>query len=621
MCGIAGIWNFRTGSPPDRERLERMTRTMLHRGPDDEGFHVESENSLGLGFRRLSIIDLSPAGHQPMANEDGTLWLVCNGEIYNFRALRQDLETRGHVFRSATDIETIIHAYEEWDLDAVRRLDGMFSFALWDSTRRRLLLCRDRFGIKPLFVAQTPSGIAFASELKAFMEGQDSRPELNNHAIWNFLTFGQIPSPETVYQGVEKLLPGHILTCEKGSVKVSRYYEIATDGCQDADANTIAERVGHLLSEAIKTHMVADVRVGCFLSGGLDSSLIAALAAKNVPRLSTFSVSFPGSGDEDEAPYQRMVADHLGTDHHTIAADVSLDTALPDMLRATDEPFAISSFLPLLCVSKLAASTVKVVLSGDGSDELFAGYGARYTEDGRRLWFRHLAPFTPGLSGPDDIWENNRWRNKVRRRAHLAAMAERDRYIHSTSYFTPREKNALLQHDFLAMVFKGNGDYVDRAFDGRIPDPVRRRMKYELQTCLHDEMLTKVDRATSATSIEGRVPFLDKALAEYAWGIPTHLMWSHGAGKQILKRAARGLVPQAVIERPKAGFNVPLALWLTQNDRFMRPTLLEPNERFDSIIRPGAVRRMILAHDSGLGNHAARLWILYVLKSWMNEHK
>ncbi|MBU1908634.1 MAG: asparagine synthase (glutamine-hydrolyzing), partial [Verrucomicrobia bacterium] len=571
------------------------------------------------GFRRLSIIDLSPAGHQPMSSEDGSVWLICNGEIYNFGALREELRGRGHVFKSATDVEVILHGYEEWGEAVLDRLDGMFALALWDRRTRRLFLARDRFGIKPLHYATLPEGLVFGSEIKALLAVPDMPRRLDPQALWNYLSLAKIPAPETIFKDIRKLPPGHRLMVHDGTVTLRRYYALPRERPLDMPVESAAEEVLRRLEAAVRTHLVADVPVGCFLSGGLDSSLIATLAARHTAGpLRTFSVTFEDSPDVDEAPYQKLMADRLGTEHHVVRARTDMTGLVPAMLQATDEPFAIASYMPLYHLSQLTRQHVKVVLSGDGGDELFAGYNTRYIDDERRRWLGWMRPLLGGpAAGGGAVWNNRALLQRLRRRADLARRPEFDRFLTCCSRFRDFEKRALLQPDVLAATPATWGEFLESAYDPGLPTSLERKLRFEAMTLLPDEMLTKVDRATSAFGLEGRVPFLDLAVAEFAWSVHPSVHWRAGQGKQVLRKTAERVLPPEIVHRPKGGFSVPLSRWLVEDRTFMRPLLLEPVAEFDRLIRPEAVRAMLAAHDAGVGEHGEHLWLLYVLKSWL----
>ncbi len=615
MCGLVGGLFGDSARRLERHVLESMTRRLVHRGPDDEGYY--EKGSCSLGFRRLSILDLTEAGRQPMCGEDGSVWVVCNGEIYNFRSLREELTAKGHVFRSRTDVETIVHGYEEWGDEVLDHLDGMFALAVWDEKKKRLLLARDRFGIKPLHYAVLSEGIVFASEIKALLAYPNLPRELDWHALWNYLTFAQVPAPETIYRAVRKVLPGHKLVVEHGQCSIRQYYQLPVVRNRVGTVEDLAAEYRALLDRAVKSHLVADVPVGCFLSGGIDSSLLVALATKaGGGRVRTFSVEFTETAEVDESRFQRQIAEAFETEHHVLKASPHLLQFVPAMLRAVDEPFAIASFLPLYVLSQMTAQHVKVVLSGDGADELFAGYAGRYSNDSKRLLLGRLVKRLAGK--PDDrIWSNKRWSERIKRRGRMACMSAMERYVTSYNWFWNAEKTVLLQPNVLEQISnEGYGDWIEKAWDDHSED-LDRKLRYEFLAPLPDEMLVKADRATSAWGLEARVPFLDRQAAEYAWSIPGALHWQGGVGKRILKAVARGTIPDNIIDRPKTGFNVPVSHWLQDKRSDMKQVLLEKDEEFDAVFRPEAVRTMIEAHETGAGDCAQRLWVLYVFKHWL----
>ncbi len=600
----------------DRAVLDAMTDRLAHRGPDDRGTYASDEDGVGLGFRRLSIIDLSPAGHQPMCNEDGTLWLVFNGEIYNFKALRIQLEQKGHVFKSDTDSETILHGYEEWGVEVVQQLDGMFAFALWDQRKKQLFAARDRYGIKPLVYACWPEGMAFASELKSLMAIPALPKTLDLQALWTFLSFAQIPAPYTIYRGMHKLLPGHRLICRAGDVCVERYYRLPSQPTRTAKGASCAEELREIIIEAVRSHLVADVPVGCYLSGGLDSSLIAAIAAKIQPGIKTFSVTFPEHPVWNEELFQRKMAERIGSDHHVVEGRLDMTRELAEIYQGMDEPFAISSFVPLHKVTSLAARHVKVVLSGDGGDEVFAGYEGRYRFDQGY----DLLRFLPAGWVNRDPWGPRSRLNRLRRRARLARLARGERYLSSFNWFDSFEKTHLLQPDLLRCMPSDLLEHTACAFDETVEGDVRWKRYGEFQSCLPDEMLRKTDGATSAFSLEGRVPLLDKTVVEWAWSLPEASHWKDGRGKQLLKEAARGLVPDEIIDRPKAGFSVPVHEWMMEAKSPVRAVLAEPVLSFDRLVRPDSLQAIVQATESGRKDLSSKLWVLAVLKLWMREH-
>jgi asparagine synthase (glutamine-hydrolysing) len=621
MCGITGILSINGESAPSRNVLERMTEALERRGPDDAGIYMDGP--LGLGFRRMSIIDLSQAGHQPMSNEDGSVWLVCNGEIYNFVGLREELCRKEHVFKSETDIETILHGYEEWKEEVLARLEGMFAFALWDARQRKLLLARDQFGIKPLHYAVLPNTLVFGSEIKAILAEPSVPRDLNDHAIWNYLTFAQVPAPETIYRAIKKLLPGHSLTCHRGEISINRYYELPKERHVQGDPEELGVELRRRLDIAIQTHLVADVPVGCFLSGGLDSSLITALAVRHYPsRMQTFSVAFQDQPQLDESLYQNIVSAALGTEHHVLSVQPNLVELVREIASVTDEPFAISSFIPLYCMVRMTRDYVKVVMSGDGSDELFAGYTDRYRDIVRNLWLGRLArPFIGRLKQGEWIWRNRILGGKLWWWSNFAAYGELEQYVSLHPWFTNPEKSILLQPDVMAAIASEYGDYIEEAYNGGLPNTFERRLRYEMLTIMPDEMMVKLDRACSAFGIEGRVPYLDRQVVEYAWSINPSVHLKNGIGKSVLKAAARGLLPDLIIDRPKQGFMAPVNHWLRTDTGVRRLLLHESNAAFDEWIRPEVVRSLLRAHDAGVGDLGERLWVLFVLKIWMMRQR
>ncbi|NKB23695.1 MAG: asparagine synthase (glutamine-hydrolyzing) [Kiritimatiellae bacterium] len=616
MCGITGIFYPGGNKNVKHSVLNRMTDSLLHRGPDDRGTWIHK--NVGLGFRRLSIIDLSSAGRQPMSNENESIWLVFNGEIYNFEMLRKTLLSKGHIFKSDTDSEVILHGYEEWGIDVVNHLDGMFAFSVWDTLNRRLFLARDRFGIKPLYYAKLPGeGVAFASEIKALLNIPDCPRQLDWEALGLFLTFAQVPAPKSIYTSIFKLLPGHRMVIDSSGSQTERYYQLPFQQAEVSSIDDASTALKQFLRRSIQSHVKADVPVGCFLSGGLDSSLLAAMASQETGPIKTFSVSFPDCPDVNEEAYQTLVSDHIKSEHITLPAHVDLLQGISKLIGVTDEPFAISSFLPLCYVAQLASEHVKVVLTGDGSDELFAGYHFRYTEDTRRAWLKYINPLIPSPHSQEERWDTKTKMNRIRRRIYLAQLDQPEKYISSYNWFTSSEKEVLLQQDVLELIPHHLENYADTFYERTVPHPIRRKMYYDMHTCLVDEMLTKTDRATSAASIEGRVPFLDKRTVEYAWSLPLEYLRSETSGKQILKKAAQGLVPESVINRPKKGFSVPLDRWMHNEMNLIREILLEKDSKFDSIIRPQAVKCLLEASQCGRGHLAEKLWVLAVLKCWI----
>jgi asparagine synthase (glutamine-hydrolysing) len=618
MCGIAGILRA-GGAPVDAGELRAMAGALAHRGPDDEGFH--RDRGLGLAHRRLAILDLSPAGRQPMSNEDGTVWLVYNGQLFGFEPLRARLEQRGHRFRSRTDTEVIVHLYEEDGEGLLSSIDGMFAFALWDSRRRRLLLARDRLGIKPLFYARRAQDLAFASGLKALLALPWVPRDISPTALVHYLYQSSVPGDVSVVEGVRKLGPGEYLVAEEGALRTGRYWagpppEDARPEPFEAAADGFRAR----LDAAVRSHLVADVPVGTFLSGGLDSTAVtrAARQALGAP-LHTFSVRFDGPRGLDESPLARRAAARLDTVHHELTLGPESASVLPDVARHADEPFAISSALALHRLARFAREHVKVVLTGDGADETLGGYPWRHEpEASPRPLLRGLAMILArsvrGARGGAPGF-----------RAELGGRLRRfrqpgERYAEIVSAFVPEEMTALLEPGFAELAARTWAENpVRRAYE-REPagDEVNRRLRADLRTTLVDEMLAKVDRMTMAWGLEARVPFLDRGLVEWAFRQPGHYKVRRGQGKRLLRRALADL-PE-VARRRKHGFDVPLGAWLRGSLRpLMMDTLAPAAVRRRGLFRPDAVQALVSAHLGGRGDYSRKIFTLMALEAWLDQ--
>jgi asparagine synthase (glutamine-hydrolysing) len=593
--------------------LDAMGDTLLHRGPDEGGIHIEP--GVGLGMRRLSIIDLK-TGHQPLANEDRSVWVVFNGEIYNYREVTADLLARGHRFATASDTETLVHLYEEHGADCVRHLRGMFAFALWDARKRTLLLARDRLGIKPVYYAQTPQGLVFGSELKALIVSPWVRRRVDPSSLAAYLRFGYVPDPLSILEGVAKLPPGHVLLVREGHAGAPQRYWEPTSHFRDTDESLdeaeAGSRIWGLLGDAVRSHLVSDVPVGAFLSGGVDSSTVVGFMAREagVP-VKTFSVGFREAGF-DEAPYARRVAEWFGTEHHELIATPQDLGLLDEVLAACDEPFADASAIPTYLVSRLARQHVKVVLSGDGGDELFAGYD-RYVVDRRERRLGILGDL--GLGAPlrlvsDALPEGARGKNFLR---HFS-LPRMERYLDAISLFPDRALRDLLDPGAAAA---NQPLFEDALRDSEGLDALSRLQDLDLRTYLPGDILTKVDRMSMAHSLEARVPLLDHPLVEFACGLPAGLRMRGGQTKYLIRRVLRGRVPNEVLTRPKQGFGVPLRSWFGERlPGFFRERLGNGRRLAEIGIRPHAVRALVdLFEQRGREDHCHRLWALTVLDS------
>jgi asparagine synthase (glutamine-hydrolysing) len=608
MCGIAGFAGSAVAALAPR--LRPMCDAILHRGPDEAGY-FDGSPLVQMGMRRLSIIDLA-GGSQPIRNEDGTITVVFNGEIYNFRELRRMLELRGHTFRTSTDTEVLAHLYEEMGPDLVRELRGMFAFAIWDGNRKKLLLARDRLGIKPLYYAVREGTIVFGSELKVLEAAQFAECEPDQSAIAQFLALGYVPDPCTIYQGVHKLQPGRLLVWERGrEVQIRRYWAPPAVADPSIDAQTASTELRRLLSESVRYRLIADVPIGAFLSGGLDSAAVVAEMSRQMDRpVETYSIGFR-EGAFNEADDAADTAAALGTRHHSSVLTPDADELTEGVLAAFDEPFADSSALPTYAVSRLAAADLKVVLSGDGGDELFGGY-TRYLDFQRRdvsipLPLRRLiGDFARAMPG------GFRGRNRLLEMSR--DMAGRYRGMVS---------NALSSREGGVMRDPGGriwNELLEQAFtEASAQDRVGRLLLVDLLSYLPGDILTKVDRMSMAHSLEARVPLLDHHLVEFAMRIPTGLKVRNGSGKWIFREAVRDLVPAAVLDRPKRGFGVPLGPWLRRELRHRLDSVRDPAGRLAEYLDMTAVQALCDEHLSGRRDHHAQLWKLIVLDAWFRR--
>ena len=611
MCGIAGIISLQ-GKPVFEQEIRDMCMSIRHRGPDDEGYYFGT--GVGLGMRRLSIIDVA-AGNQPIRNEDGTVWVVFNGEIYNFRELRRDLEKLGHVFYTQTDTETIVHLYEEYGTRSVNYLRGMFAFALWDERRRRLFIARDRVGIKPLYYTETGGRIIFASELKSILQLADVDRSLSWSAMSHLFTFLSTPPTEAIIDGVRKLEPGHFLSATPGrNPVIERYWDLKFEPDSARRLGYFVYRTQELLDESVRLHMVSDVPVGAFLSGGIDSSAIVATAAGLSPTaLKTFSIGF-NEPDYDEREYARVVAAKFGTDHHELTLGPDGLEQLEDIAWHLDEPFGDSSAIPTYMVSKLASKTVKVVLSGDGGDELFAGYD-KYIVEGRERGRTPLPAFARRVLArishtmPDGM----RGRNYLRHMSLTGA----ERYLDACTLFPRDAMKKLFRPDVFEMLApyepwrpkaacmeSGNGNWLSAL------------QQLDVKNYLPLDILTKVDRMSMAHSIETRVPLLDHKLVEFAATIPPEMNLRGGTTKYVLKQAMRGILPDGILDRPKQGFAVPLGYWFRGKlGAYVRDLLLGESARRRGFFNAPYIEELVAQHERGR-NLDLQLWTLISFELW-----
>jgi asparagine synthase (glutamine-hydrolysing) len=628
MCGIAGILAADQLPPDARERSIRMRDIIAHRGPDDAGLYVDDRAALA--HRRLSIVDVA-GGKQPLSNEDGTTWIAFNGEIYNHADLRRTLEAIGHRYRTQSDTETIVHAYEEWGDDCVHRFRGMFAFAIWDAANRRLLLARDRLGVKPVYWARSGDLLLFASEIKAILASGLVEPEPNTSAIPELLSTRSIAGSETLFRGVHKLLPGHELVFERGEVCIRRYWDLpVADGRRSGpeagrDGRDVVARFRSLLEESVRLRLMSDVPLGMFLSGGIDSSAVAAIMARQIGRpLQTFSVAFREHAF-NELPYAREVAHAIGAvGHEVVIGEREFFGALPKLVWHEDEPIAHPSSVALYFVSMLARQHVTVVLTGEGSDELLAGYG-KYL---RAIWnwragaaYQRLLPQSVrGAIATGLVPRIPSRLGRYARRSFLAMDGSPESmFFDNFAAVTLADQLGLLSRDLQPTVSR------DRAYGSSMahfhrPDGhsslLDRLLYADVKTYLV-ELLMKQDQMSMAASIESRVPFLDHKLVEFAARLPDSWKLSGLTTKRVLREAMKGLLPDSILNRPKMGFPVPFSFWMRREwNTVARDVLLDSRSRQRGIIDPDAVDRLLRRHASGSTEGGDRIWSLLNLELW-----
>jgi asparagine synthase (glutamine-hydrolysing) len=627
MCGVCGIMAWGAGVRCDPDTVVRMRDTLVHRGPDDAGSFVSAEHQVALGHRRLSIIDLTSAGHQPMCNEDGSVWITYNGEVYNHAALRRELEARGHTFRSATDTEAIVHLYEDEGPRCVERLDGMFAFAIWDARRQELFLARDRIGVKPLYYARLQDGLIFGSEVRAILEHPAVAPDLDEEALYDYLTFGFVPPPHTLFRGVSKLAPAERVTVNRnGGLRSERWWspfvrDVGEEIAAASDEELVA-RLRDLLRDSIKQRMMSDVPFGVFLSGGLDSSTNVALMAElGEGPVRTFSVAPRGYPRYDERKPARLIATRFGTEHHEVLIDdAELEAFLPQLALHQDEPAADWTAIPQYFVSRLARETGTIVIQcGEGSDELLHGY------DGYASHRRFAAPFQRlprPMRLPVGVAAARATRRMGRGIRHGEALYDAARssipYWGGEVCFRGEVKERVLTrrpaHDSYAVVERHWAEG-QRASPGA--DLLQRMTYLELQQRLPELLLMRLDKLCMANSVEGREPFLDHRLVEFALALPPRMKHRNGVGKWALRQAMRGILPDEIIDRPKQGFGTPMEEWLRGPFGATAQAAVRASSlRSRGLLNYGQIDRLFSAHRANHGDWSKHLWNLYTVSVW-----
>jgi asparagine synthase (glutamine-hydrolysing) len=623
MCGIVGKVNF-DRQPVDPDQIRRMADSVRHRGPDDEG--VWTGDGVGLGHRRLSIIDLSASGRNPMCNEDETIWIVFNGEIYNFQELRPQLEASGHKFRSHTDTEVILHLYEDHGAACVEQLRGMFAFAIWDRRARQLLLARDRLGVKPLYYQEDASGLRFGSEIKAILSDEEVEAIPDSGSIHDFLVWQCIPGPRTGFQGIRKLPPASILTWQTGAeVTIQKYWELDCAQPRQQSSDELACEVSALVQEATRIRLVADVPVGIFLSGGIDSAcILAAARVANSGPLRTFSVTF-GNNAFDESRFARRLAQHFETEHSEFEVNADVVRDLPRVTALFDEPFADIAAIPTWHLARLTRDHVTVALSGDGGDEAFGGYH-RYlalkglglaAQFGGAKWLPKLQSLLPRRSAD---------RSRLRYLRELLGISgkspEQQYRALFLGMFDGEQWVDLYTDDFRTIASEANPE-------GLLPpwnslqgvDDLARAMASDTLYYIPECLNVKVDICSMACGLEVRSPFLDHKLVEFCARIPTSQKLSGFDQKHILKHAFRDELPREILGRGKAGFGLPLAEWIRGPLRDLTyDTLLAPAASVHSMVRPAAIRKILEEHMEGTRNWHVQIWRLLVLEIWLQAH-
>ncbi|MDT7540293.1 MAG: hypothetical protein QOE33_197 [Acidobacteriota bacterium] len=625
MCGIAGIVR-RGGQQVDESVLASMCEAIRHRGPDDDGFYIKG--AVGLGMRRLAIIDLAH-GQQPISNEDGTAWIVFNGEIYNYRLLRAQLEKLGHRFHTDSDTEAIVHAYEQYGADCAKHLRGMFAFAIWDERKEELLLARDRVGKKPLLYSLTRTGqLVFGSEFSALLAHPDVSRDVDETALHHYLTFMCVPAPLTAYRAIRKLEPGHTLRYTRdGEIEIERYWEPDFNRKEKWSEEEAGERAIEVLRDAVRVRLMSEVPLGAFLSGGVDSSAVVALMSQeSSDPVKTFSIGFEEQ-DFSELHHARRVAEHIGADHHEFIVRPDAMEVLPTLVEHYGEPYADSSAIPTYYVSRETRRHVTVALNGDGGDECFAGY-ERYAAMRLAEAYRRVpAPLREGFIRqainllPTSETHRSRFRD-MKRFASAASLPSVERYLRWVSVFDTDAKDDLYTTEFRERMRPHRAaDFVApwfaRANGAGVVDA---SLLADTMTYLPNDLLVKVDIASMANSLEARSPFLDHHVIEFAASLPESLKLRGRTTKYLLKKVLRKLLPAENLERRKQGFGVPIGHWFRgAMQPFLRETLLSEKHLRRNRFKPEVVRRLVEEHTSGARDHSHRLWTLLMLELWFER--
>lgn len=623
MCGICGKLNFNKDKVVEKDLIKSMCDTLVHRGPDDEGYYTNK--NIGLGMRRLSIIDIN-TGHQPISNEDEKIWIVFNGEIYNYRILRSELENRGHRFKTNSDTEAIIHLYEDYGVDCLKHLRGMFAFAIWDTESERLFLARDRVGKKPLVYATVNNSIIFASELKAIIQEYAVNKEIDLDALDQYLTFQFVPAPYTILKGIKKLPPASYLICEKGNISVKRYWELDFNNKIIMSEDEYAEGILKELEEAVKLRMISDVPIGALLSGGVDSSAVVAIMARFSDKpIKTFSIGFEEK-EYSELKYAKIVGERFNTEHHEFIVKPDIMEILPELAWYYDEPFADKSAVPSYYISKMTREYVKAALNGDGGDEAFAGYnryahnsidiaGLLLTKDISNLLSRYTMNNYLKISDKSALISKI-----IRKIANNIFPASRS--IVFPEFFNGREKYNLYKPNIRNNLSNSISDKINELLDGclKVDEIIDRMVCIDFRHYLSGDLLVKMDIASMANSLEMRSPFLDHKLLEFSMNIPCLFKMKNGVRKYILKRALSDILPDEILNRNKMGFSIPLIYWFRNELKgFAYQTILDNSEGIKQFFNLNYVKQLLDEHASGRKNHSLRIWSLIIFEMWYRK--
>ncbi|GAB3001827.1 asparagine synthase (glutamine-hydrolyzing) [Psychrosphaera aestuarii] len=625
MCGILGTLNYNNAA--DAERIAAMRDTMPYRGPDDNGLWISDDSYCALAHLRLSILDPTPAGHQPRIEQTGRFVISYNGEVYNYIEIRAELEQKGYTFETGTDTEVILQAYVEYGVECLHKFNGMFAIAIWDNQTQELFLARDRLGIKPVYYYQDDNELIFASETKAILKGLAALPSLNIELIDDYMSFGYIPGEKTLHQGINRLMPGHYAIIKNKQMSITQWWDLKFDNTQDKGFDYYLNESKHLLESAIDLRLRSDVPLGIFLSGGIDSSAVVGLLADKVKEpLKTFSIAYDFGKNFDETQYARMVAEKFGTDHHELKiTPQQFKDFIPEYIQLMDEPVTEAAAISLFFVSKLAKEKVTVALSGEGSDEIFAGYDLyqymNVLEKYRGVVGQSGSEFFAGIS--NKLLGKS---HKVSKYLNMATQPIEQRYKGMSTY-PDASKEALYKPEFKQQLESekaktNHGAYSKQLFENmQGQDQLNKMLYFDTKTWLVDDLLIKADRMSMATSVELRVPFLDYRLVEFAATIPSHHKIKKGEGKYPLKKMMEGILPNDIIYRKKMGFPTPLKM-MFQNELkdYAQDLLLSDDSKLHQFFKVERIQQLITEHNANKYDHHKTLWQLVVLEEWLRKN-